>query len=352
MKHFLTSTFKVSVIDLTKDGQENLNEAATNTKASFSSNMFLSPVLLVLENDDSVFIFEKFSSYNLQNALHYSPALLSKSHTNLNFLFYQILSVLVNLTKQNIHINKYLVADHFKLYHGTLWVGLSLFDAVTPIDASHADSIEQHKPIIEIYSGSNTKLNNENIVLNQKLSFYTKEWVNCRISNFDYLIILNKLCGKEFGQPLNHPVFPWVTDFSVPYGGYRDLKKTKFRLNKGDGQLDATFSTGVFNSAHGFGMAQNPIQHHVSDVLSDITYFMYHARETSKEILCQHVRSRWVPDEYPANVQRMYEWTPDECIPEFYYDPKIFKSMHNDLTDLGNIIIINIINNYILIIIF
>ncbi|XP_066910690.1 WD repeat-containing protein 81-like [Clytia hemisphaerica] len=333
VKEFLQNTFHIEVIDLTNTSKSTTEREFSRTYQSTTTNSFFAPIEAIIESKEFVFVFEEYSPYDLKDALYYSPAIIGKSHINLNFLLYQILNTLMCLQRQQVYINTLLAPENLTLYHGTLWVGISVFDGVSATQI--LDQEPDSQPLIKIYDGLNTNLDDKNIILTEKLSVYTSEWVNCRISNFDYLMILNKLAGKKFGQALSHPVFPWVTDFSCNHGGYRDLKKTKFRLNKGDSQLDATFSTGVGNSAYGFGMMLNPIQHHVSDVLSDITYFMYHARKTSKDILCRHVRSRWVPDEYPANVRRMYQWTPDECIPEFFYDPSIFKSIHDDLADLG-----------------
>ncbi|VDP34236.1 unnamed protein product [Heligmosomoides polygyrus] len=139
------------------------------------------------------------------------------------------------------------------------------------------------------------------------------------MSNYDYLVELNKAAGRVRGAVHNHPIFPWVCDFKQENGGWRDLSKTKYRLTKGDDQLGQNF---------------NHLSHHIPEVLSDIGYMVYKARVESKTNLCKHVRSKWVPREYPVSMVRMYEWTPDECIPEFYDDPSIMVSHHSDMPDL------------------
>ncbi|EDV24057.1 uncharacterized protein TRIADDRAFT_57150 [Trichoplax adhaerens] len=156
-------------------------------------------------------------------------------------------------------------------------------------------------------------------------------WTNNKISNFDYLMALNRLAGRRFGDPNNHPILPWVVDFSRSDSSWRDLKKSKFRLNKGDRQLDATYESSGRNNSNDSGIH---VRHHVSDGLSEITYHVYLARRMRRAVLCQYVRSEWVPAEYPSTIQKLQEWTPDECIPEFFTDPSIFTSIHTDMPDL------------------
>ena len=137
------------------------------------------------------------------------------------------------------------------------------------------------------------------------------------------------------GDPNHHPILPWVMDFTSADGGYRDLTMSKYRLNKGDAQLDLTFdTTSPFMGDTDKNGDPLQIPHHISDMLSDITYFVYKARRIGKSVLCKHVRSKWVPAEYPASMHRMQQWTPDECIPEYFTDPTIFSSIHEDLCDL------------------
>ncbi|RVW55965.1 Protein GFS12 [Vitis vinifera] len=153
-------------------------------------------------------------------------------------------------------------------------------------------------------------------------------WWRGDLSNFEYLLILNRLAGRRWGDHTFHTVMPWVIDFSIKPDenvdeGWRDLSKSKWRLAKGDEQLDFTYST-------------SEIPHHVSDeCLSELAVCSYKARRLPLSVLRLAVRSVYEPNEYPSNMQRLYQWTPDECIPEFYCDPQIFRSLHSGMADLA-----------------
>uniref|UniRef100_F1KRK9 WD repeat-containing protein n=1 Tax=Ascaris suum TaxID=6253 RepID=F1KRK9_ASCSU len=153
-----------------------------------------------------------------------------------------------------------------------------------------------------------------------RLRDMTDAWCARRLSNFDYLMKLNEFAGRTRNQPDNYVIMPWVCDFSSEDGGWRPLDRTKYRLNKGDAQLEETY--------------RREPAHHIPELLSDIGYMVYRARREPREALCRVVRSKWVPEEYPRSMARMYEWTPDECIPEFYDDPTLFHSIHPDMCDL------------------
>lgn len=126
---------------------------------------------------------------------------------------------------------------------------------------------------------------------------------------------MNKLAGRRVGDPTASAILPWVTDFSVEDGGFRDLTRTKFRLTKGESQLDATFqrdanqpptaplltipapvdllSTGAWQKAEGseVGVAYLPtvgganernhdhfVPHHLLDIMPNLAYFTYKVR--------------------------------------------------------------------------
>lgn len=52
-----------------------------------------------------------------------------------------------------------------------------------------------------------SSLDHKHILAKSKL---TDDWVNCRISNFKYLIALNQLASRSYHDLSQYPVFPWV----------------------------------------------------------------------------------------------------------------------------------------------
>ncbi|XP_078061022.1 WD repeat-containing protein 81 [Mustelus asterias] len=322
VKQSLSRLLGCSFLHIGSDSSLN-KEAAPSPPDSQGPHPNLLPADALLESAHFLYVIQPFSRYSLRDVVSYSPAKLASSHAKVLFILFQVLQAMrachrEGLTCGSLALNHLLVDERL-----CTQLQLSLCDYERPECA-------------ELSGGEAGQEGSEQAASTEhQLPALCTDWVHGRISNFSYLMGLNRLAGRRDGDPNYHPVLPWVVDFTVPYGKFRDLRKSKFRLNKGDKQLDFTYemTQEAFVTGGQAGEALH-VPHHISDILSDITYYVYKARRTPRSVLCSHVRSQWEPNEYPASMERMQSWTPDECIPEFYTDPTIFQSIHPDMPDL------------------
>ncbi len=287
----------------------------------------------ILESDTAFYVVFAYSQFSLWDISVFSPVALNDSYARLLFIVFQILQGVRHCHTQGLSVG------NLELWQVRLdqnfWVtllqpqGTECLARVRELSGSQGQGSESsdssHVTIPpHVCSDSSPYVAHST----KDLPSLAQRWVSGQLSNFDYLMILNHLAGRCMYDPNHHPIMPWVTDFSSPVSHYRDLTKSKYRLTKGDSQLDLTYDA--------YGDVKDPLQvsHHIAEVLSDITYYVYKARRIAKSVLCTHVRARWVPHEYPVSMERIQEWSPDECIPEFFTDPEIFQSIHSDLPDL------------------
>lgn len=319
-------------------------EVATETFAHPN----LSPLLAVLESSTSFYLIHPHESFSLMNLARHSPAVMKWKESQLQFVVYQMFQLLKFLHKKGISLGEVGLGDihvdsclwvHFRVPQCGLWVEpsspavgevLQKNQKVEEGDTAIGATDDQQKITSESEEGDGYLWGTvPNLPLEKALLL----WQRGDLGNFEYLMILNHAAGRRMEDSNNHPILPWVTDFRNPSGSWRDLTKTKHRLTKGDRQLDFAYHGAKDEIVH------NPdsmvVPHHVGELLTDVTFYMYMARKTPKEVLCSRVRSNWVPREYPSSIEYIYHWTPDECIPEFYCDPSVFHSIHKDLPDLA-----------------
>ncbi|XP_075417333.1 WD repeat-containing protein 81 [Tenrec ecaudatus] len=289
----------------------------------------------LLESLEMLYVVHPYVQFSLHDVVTFSPAKLTNSQAKVLFILFRVLRAM-----KACHLRG-LACGALSLHHiavdeklcSELRLDLSAYER--PLEDEDPESPGAgERPGPE--PGHGGEVGPGCLTCQEELRNLVGDWVHGRISNFHYLMQLNRLAGRRQGDPNYHPVLPWVVDFTTPHGRFRDLRKSKFRLNKGDKQLDFTYEmTRQAFVAGGAGGGEPPhVPHHISDVLSDITYYVYKARRTPRAVLCGHVRAQWEPHEYPASMERMQSWTPDECIPEFYTDPSIFCSIHPDMPDL------------------
>ncbi|EOA22149.1 hypothetical protein CARUB_v10002715mg [Capsella rubella] len=295
-----------------------------NSKPRYLRHPNLTPVLGILTSSDCLVSVLPKSPYTLENILHYSPSAI-KSEWHRSFLIYQLLSALAHL--HGLRVSHGDIRPSSILLSDSLWSWLKIYSKPDVGSRDANPSASRRSWCVE---GCYSNGLYADLIISSDLDWQShfNKWWRGELSNFEYLLVLNKLAGRRWGDHTFHPVMPWVIDFSRKpendsNSGWRDLRKSKWRLAKGDEQLDFTYSTFEF-------------PHHVSDeCLSELAVCSYKARRLPLSVLRKAVRSVYEPNEYPSDMQRLYDWTPDECIPEFYCDPRIFFSIHPSMSDLA-----------------
>ena len=261
-----------------------------------SNHPNLLPMTCILRAKQTIFTVSEHFPYTLATVLKYNRHLVQLDDGSIaiqQFIFYQLLQAVAFLHARGVCVPQ-LTPDTLVLTEN-LWLFLPLSSLLAPV----------------VPRG----------LAESPLEAMTLAWVNGRLSNFDYVMCLNEAAGRRMDDSNFHSIMPWVCDFSSETAGWRDFTISKFRMNKGDNQLDVTFQHSV-------------PKHHLSESLSELTYAIYMARRMPVSLLKTVVRSNFQAKEYPGNMKRLFEWTPDECIPEYYTDPSVFVSIHDSMDDM------------------
>ena len=256
----------------------------------------LVPLLAVLVDQHHLVFLGQQPPASIAQLFTFSPVAIQGRQTKAHFLMFQLLQLFHRienlglspgpLSLHQLHLSQTLLLHARHSMTGTT---VPFLPHMPVIDTSAKRLQHQLDTVLRKVAGDEG--------IEASLDQAVHLWSKRQLSNLEYLLFLNYLAGRRFGQPNHHPVVPWVTDFSSPQS-VRDLTKSKFRLTKGDEALERTYEAGAVG-----GVAP----HHVTDVLSEITYYTYLSRRTSREVLQRTVRPSWVPAEYPGSVSRLYQ---------------------------------------------
>lgn len=157
------------------------------------------------------------------------------------------------------------------------------------------------------------------------------DWVNRKISNFEYIIELNKLSGRSFNDLTQYPIFPWIIkdyscqminlnetslyrDLRRPIGTMNDVRIKKLReLSEERKSIQNIQSTGTkLPYLYKTGPSSEKI---VKDFISKILH-------NSNDI---HSDFKSVSDSFKIVTSEAEDFR--ELLPEFFFQPEVFKDI-------------------------
>lgn len=173
-----------------------------------------------------------------------------------------------------------------------------------------------------------------------KKSRLTELWKKRKVSNFEYIMELNKMAGRTFNDIMQYPVFPWIladyTSDSIDLGDsrvYRDLTKPIGALNPN--RLAQLLER--YNEFADFGLPEQErflYGSHYSSPGVVIHYLIRQEPFTSMAIELQSGRFD-CPDRLFFDVAKSWEGCltsssdMKELVPEFFTLPEMFLNTNN-----------------------
>ena len=179
------------------------------------------------------------------------------------------------------------------------------------------------------------------ILSRNTITKYMVAWKSGKISNFDYLLVLNKYAGRSFNDLSQYPVFPWVI---------KDFKSEELDLNSEETFRNLKFPMGA-QSSKGKQVAER--RYSISSN-EDFEAYHYGSHYSNGGIVLHYLlrlepftrQSRIlqggkfdVPDRMFASLSKTWtngqEYSSDvkEMIPELFYLPEMLVNINN--LDLG-----------------
>ena len=198
------------------------------------------PALAVLEDTAAFVVVHLLRNFSVRDAVNFSPSFMSSADSFQKPLFvtYQLLHAARELHSRGASLGDITLSDVAVDHNYYVTVRPNVGTTVKEIEGENygggrdidLDDKTTNNPIASSTMPTNTPAPG---TLSRALDL----WRRGRLSNFDYLMFLNYLSGRSCENPRAYPVLPWVRDFSSEIGGWRDLSKSKFRINKGDQML-------------------------------------------------------------------------------------------------------------------
>lgn len=169
-----------------------------NAKEEPDAHENLDPAVVVVETTTCFLIVHDYCIENtLLDCITFSPAILDNYNKSL-FLIYQLLNLVKSFHDSGLLLG---VINLFDM-HLTENLWLQVFPNLT------ANLIELPE---ELQKPAVFKLTlPKELGTDYRVDEYCEMWVYGFLSNYDYLMILNKLAGRTMDSHANHPVMPWV----------------------------------------------------------------------------------------------------------------------------------------------